>query len=294
MKRIASTIICALLVSLAANAQLLWRVEGKGLKKPSYLFGTHHVAPADMTDRVPGLLDAIESTEGVYGEVDMTDLNPMEVQQMMMPHMMAPADSTLSKVFTKPQLDSISALMTAYTGQQIDVAMMDMLKPVMISTQLAILQSLKAFPGFDPNSQLDQKVQGIAKAAGKKVGGLETLEYQMGILYDTPIAEQAKDLLESVRDDSTAVVQAAKLANAYTEADLPVIEDLLYNSPDMTQEKLEKVLLVRNRDWAVKLPAIFSEQPVVVAVGCGHLPGKEGVIELLRAQGYTVTPVDKK
>lgn len=291
MKRISSLILVTLIATLAAQAQLLWKVEGAGLSKPSYIFGTHHVAPADMPSRVPGLFSALEATEGVVGEVDMTNLNAMEMQQMVLPHIMAPADSTLSKVFTPEQLDSISALFSSYMGQPMDLSQMDAMKPVMISSQLAILQSMKAFPGFDPQAQLDQTLQAMAKAAGKSVGGLETFEYQLGVLYDTPISEQANSLMDIVRDDEKAVKEASDLAQAYLEFDLSAVEKILYDNPEMTPEKLEKLLLVRNRAWAEKLPAIMDERPVVVVVGCGHLPGKEGIIALLTAKGYSVTPV---
>ncbi|MDE7237206.1 MAG: TraB/GumN family protein [Paramuribaculum sp.] len=223
----------------------------------------------------------------------MDVMNAMEMQQKMMAHIMAPADSTLSKLFTPEQLDSVGALLSSYVGQPVDMMQMDPMKPVMVTTQLVLLQSIKAFPGFNPAVQLDATVQNMGKAGGKKVDGLETLEFQMSVLYDTPLREQADDLMESVRNDSTSVVKAGRLAEAYTSGDLAKIDELMYDSDEMTPAKLERLLLQRNRDWAGKLPAIMKEQPAMIVVGCGHLPGKEGVIELLRAQGYTLTPVDK-
>lgn len=294
MKKTVSFITALILTAASASAQLLWKVEGNGLQAPSYIFGTHHVAPSDMVSRVAGLTDALDEVAAVYGEVNMVDLNPMEMQQMVMPHIMAPADSTLSVLFTPAQLDSIGALLTSYTGQPVDMSQMETLKPVMIGTQLAILQSMKAFPGFNPQAQLDATLQNMAKAAGKEVGGLETFEYQLGVLYDTPLSIQADELMEGIRNDSEAVEKAASLANAYTSGDLDTISSLLYDDPDMTQAKLEKLLLVRNRAWTALLPDIMGARPVLVAVGCGHLPGDEGLIALLRNAGYTLTPVDSK
>lgn len=293
MKRIATLVAGALVAVLGANAQILWKVEGNNLDKPSYIFGTHHTAPADMLSRINGFNEALDDVEAVYGEINMADMNAMEMQQKMMAHIMAPADSTLSKLFTPEQLDSVGALLSSYVGQPVDMMQMDPMKPVMVTTQLVLLQSIKAFPGFNPAVQLDATVQNMGKAGGKKVDGLETLEFQMSVLYDTPLREQADDLMESVRNDSTSVVKAGRLAEAYTSGDLAKIDELMHDSDEMTPAKLERLLLQRNRDWAGKLPAIMKEQPAMIVVGCGHLPGKEGVIELLRAQGYTLTPVDK-
>lgn len=293
MKRIATLVAGALVAVLGANAQILWKVEGNNLDKPSYILGTHHTAPADMLSRINGFNEALDDVEAVYGEINMADMNAMEMQQKMMAHIMAPADSTLSKLFTPEQLDSVGALLSSYVGQPVDMMQMDPMKPVMVTTQLVLLQSIKAFPGFNPAVQLDATVQNMGKAGGKKVDGLETLEFQMSVLYDTPLREQADDLMESVRNDSTSVVKAGRLAEAYTSGDLAKIDELMHDSDEMTPAKLERLLLQRNRDWAEKLSAIMKEQPAMIVVGCGHLPGKEGVIELLRAQGYTLTPVDK-
>jgi uncharacterized protein YbaP (TraB family) len=294
MKRIASLIVGIAFTAMAANAQLLWKVEGNGLKSPSYIFGTHHVAPNDMINRVSGLTDALEEVQAVYGEVNMVDINPMEMQQMVMPRVMAPADSTLSAMFTPSQLDSISAVMTTYAGQPVDVAQMNMFKPIMLSTQLAMLRSMKVFPGFTPDGQLDTSIQNMAKAAGKDVDGLETFEYQLGVLYGSSISEQAADLMTEIRNDSIEVEKASQLANAYLKGDLDALSSIIFDDPESTPDKLEKLLLVRNRNWASQLPAIMAAKPVLVAVGCGHLPGKEGVLKLLEDQGFTITPVTAK
>lgn len=291
MRHFTSLILLLLAAIIPASAQLLWKVEGNGLTSPSFIFGTHHIAPADMAQRVDGLFDAIEAVDAIYGEVDMTNLNPMEIQQMTMAHVMAPADSTLSTLFTPAQLDSISEIMTRYAGVPFDASTMNAFKPVMLSTQLAILQAMQAFPDFDPQSQLDATIQGMGRAGGKKTAGLETIEYQLNVLYDTPIAEQASDLIDAVRNDSTAIANTRRLAQAYLAADLTSIEELLYDDPEMTAEKLDKLLLERNRAWAAQLPAIMAETPTLVVVGCGHLVGPEGIIRLLQDQGYTVTPV---
>ena len=60
--------------SFAINAQLLWKVSGNGLEKPSFLFGTHHVAPASMIDSIAGFDEAINTCDVVYGEVVKSDL----------------------------------------------------------------------------------------------------------------------------------------------------------------------------------------------------------------------------
>ncbi|MDE6322397.1 MAG: TraB/GumN family protein, partial [Muribaculaceae bacterium] len=106
MKRllIAITIIGA---SIAANAQLLYKITGPGITSPSYLIGTHHLAPVSMLDSIEGFAQALNDVEAVYGEVVQTELTSPEIQQYTMTLAMAPADSTLSKVLTPQQIDSL-------------------------------------------------------------------------------------------------------------------------------------------------------------------------------------------
>lgn len=284
----------AMLISCAANAQLLWKVTSPDTEKTSYIVGTHHIAPPGMIDSISGLTEAIDKIDMVLGEVDMTDLNPMEVQQSSLSHMMAPADSTLSKLFTTEQLDSINTILTKYTQGMAQVAQLDMMKPIAVSQTIALLQSQLAFPGFDPSQQLDTRIQAIAKAGGKKTGGLETLEFQMRTLFDTPVSQQASDLMEAVRNDSTAIEDCKRLAAAYVAGDIEEINKMLSEgSSALDTEAKERLLIARNHDWAEKLSVILPKEQVLIAVGCGHLPGEEGLIELLRKNGYTVSPVKK-
>ena len=68
MKRL-SLILAIALVALASQAQLLWKVSGNGLGRPSYIFGTHHMAPSTMIDQVKGMDEAIQGCDIVVGEI---------------------------------------------------------------------------------------------------------------------------------------------------------------------------------------------------------------------------------
>ena len=82
--------------TLSANAQILWKVSGNGLQKPSYILGTHHVASKDICDNIAGFNDAYAGIEQVYGEVDTEIMNDPATQFKLMPHMTMPKGQTLS------------------------------------------------------------------------------------------------------------------------------------------------------------------------------------------------------
>ena len=73
-----------LALSLPLSAQVLYKVEGKNLSAPSYIFGTHHLAPVSVIEEF-GALEPFESTAQIVGEIDMTQ-NQMALAQAMQPH----------------------------------------------------------------------------------------------------------------------------------------------------------------------------------------------------------------
>lgn len=287
-------IVLALIASvLSCDAQLLWKISGNGLKSPSYLFGTHHVAPASMLDSIPGLRDALGRVDAVYGEIDMRGIDEQTSMQAMMKYAMAPADSTLSKIFTAAEIDSIDSVLKKYTGGMLSVQQLEPMKPTVLASQLAVLQSMVAFPGFDPAQQLDKTVQNVAKAAGKDINGFESIDFQMQMLFGEPIIEQARSLMKAIRNDNDIIAMSVKLAQLYMQGDIEGLEELMLDPTlGMDESTAETMLYKRNSNWAKMLMGILPTASVFIAVGAGHLPGEKGLINLLRKSGFTVTPVE--
>lgn len=295
MKKTALIIAILIMAISSANAQLLWRVSGNNAKGDSYLFGTHHMAPASVMDSIKGFTPALASVEEMYGEVEMPE-NPQspEMVQLTMKYASAPADSTLTKVLTAAQLDSLNTLLASYTGGMLNAKQLDAFKPSMVSTQLAMLQSAKNFPDFNPMQQLDTQIQQRAAAANLPVKGLETMEEQFDILMNAPIMDQVDDLMEAVRNDSKSGEKAKKLADAYMTENLDAISEVLFKDEDMDPDDpmFKRLFDNRNASWVKKLTTdILPSSKVFVAVGVGHLVGDKGLIKALQEAGYTVTPV---
>lgn len=277
--------------SFGANAQLLWKVSGNGSKGDSYLFGTHHVAPYTIMDSVEGFNQALRDVDIVMGEIDMLNMDQIAVQQATMQLAMAPADSMLTSLYSPQQLDSLNVILAKYMGPQVNAQALAPMKPAMIVTMLAMFQTKGAFPDFDETQQLDAMVQQRAKNAGKAVSGLETFEEQLNFLLGTPIALQAEQLMALVRNDDKSAELARELANAYLTQDIEKVQQMLEAESEDDSEAMARLLDNRNIRWVEKLGQVLPENTVLVAVGCGHLPGEKGLIELLRTRGYEVTPV---
>lgn len=281
------------ILAFSAGAQLLWKVSGNGVEKESYIFGTHHVAPASMIDSVAGLRDAIALCDVVYGEIGSDELTDPAAQQAMAGVMMAPADSLLTVLLSPAQQDSVNTVLGKYTGGQLSLAQVAMLKPAALGTQLAVLQSMLAFPGFDPQAQLDVTVQRMAQELGKPTKGLESLMWQAQLLFGDPLSAQLADLMDAIAKDDRAAEYAHRLASAYKAQDLDAI-NALFTDPEMgvTGKDLDKMVNDRNAAWTSILVGLLPTSAILVCVGVGHLPGEKGLINLLRTAGFTVTPVD--
>ena len=282
------------MIALAGHAQLLWKVSGNGLGRPSYIFGTHHMAPSTMIDQIPGINAAIDGCDIVVGEIEKDSLMSKEAQMKMANAMIAPTDSTLDMLYTPTEYAVIEKVFDKYFGAMgVKLAQMKTLKPNAISTQLQAMQAVKYFPNFDANNLIDIAVQDRANKAGRPSASLESLQEQIDLLFNAPLTEQAKNLLEACRQDAFFQEQSSALAEAYMHQDLDKLMAVMTDATmgGESEEAMEALIYSRNRSWAEKLVKIMPERTCLVCVGAGHLPGPQGLLQLLRDKGYTVEPM---
>lgn len=282
----------AILCLLPASAQVFYKIEGNGLSKPSYLFGSHHMAPVDFVNRFKTLPTAMNETEAVIGEIDMTG-NPMQMQMEMAPYMMAPEDSIISKLVSPEEFATLNEKFKELAPMPgLDLNMFDAMRPMVPMTMATLTLVQRTMPGFDPNNQLDASFQKQYKEQGKKVIPLETIKQQAELLYcTTPILNQLDALRETLNEPEKGAEMARLMNEAYMNQDL---ENLLNVSKEEESDPTFMLALLdrRNHDWMTRLPELMMQQPALIVVGAAHLAGEEGLLTLLRNAGYTLTPMD--
>lgn len=293
MKRRLSLILLVSIVALASQAQLLWKVSGNGLGRPSYVMGTHHMAPASMIDEIPGLDAAIKGCDIVVGEIEKDSLMDQGSQLRMAKYMIAPSDSTLDKLYTPEQYAIIEGVFDKYSSMMgIKLSYLNPLKPNAVTAMLQQLQALKHFPDFEAGNFIDLAVQTRANEAGRPSAGLESVQEQVEMLFNSPLADQARDLLETCLQDDKFELLTDELTVAYKTQDLDKIMAVMTESAmEGGEDSLERLLYSRNRRWIEKLVVMMPERACLVCVGAGHLPGEQGLLQLLRDRGYTVEPM---
>ena len=290
MKRILAIIALLLLGVQAANAQLLWKISGRGIEKPSYILGTHHAVPYTFCDTIPGLMKAFGKVGHVVGEFDMLKMDAMTPQQVqnMQKMMMMPADTTMASLFSDTQRDTLDAYLKNTLGANLQ--MLSSMKPmtIMVTVQQKILMEL--IPDIASLTGIDKYMQTLAAEKGKQVGGLETMEYQLGLLYGSSLQDQADALMDMVRrSNSKELLQ--ELTAAYKTQNLDTLWKIFQDQ--MTQLEYDALVKTRNLNWLEEMKVLLPTRSTLYVVGAGHLPGDAGMINLLREAGYKVKPVKK-
>jgi len=299
MKKFLSTSLM-LIAAVGMQAQLLWKVTGNGLKKPSYIVGTYHLAPGTFADSIKGVKNVMDEAEQVYGEIVTADLTKPEKLMAMQTAMMLPQGQTLSKLLDADELGRLNAGLKGLMGVDMTNPMvaqqLDRLSPQALLTQLTMLSYLKKTPGFNPANTIDIYFQKEATAKGKPTGGLETMEQQIEVMFKTCTIERQKELLMCFIDNKEMNEKLTDMiTKGYFAQDIKMLKEAtdmkLNSSCDATQEEEERMIYGRNANWVKLMPGIMNEKSTLFAVGAAHLVGDRGVLELLRKAGYRVEGV---
>ena len=279
-----------------AQAQLLYRISGNGLKSPSYIVGTYHLAPASCADSIPGMNEAIENTQQVCGELDMMDAFKPENAARMMQAQMLPEGVTLSSLLTAEERTRLNALLLEVIGTNLDdeayAAQVEHVNPVTLSTTLSLAAYIKKAESFNPMELLDNYFQMLALQNGKSVKGFETVDFQMSVLYGSELPKQVEDLMCLVDHFEESAQLVDRITFAYFSQNFQQLEAILEEEMEgpcaASPEEEANLLDNRNHNWIKIMPEMMAEKPTLFVVGAGHLCGEQGVLKLLQGLGYTV------
>lgn len=294
-------LIMAFIASFAftTQAQILYRISGKGLEAPSYIVGTYHLATSSFVDSIPGMRAAIEATTQVCGELDMMDaFNPENAARLMKAQLL-PEGVTLSSLLTAEQLQRLNAVLLNVMGSTLEdeafAAQIEKMNPATLSTTLTLASFMKGAKGFNPMDLIDNYFQTQALQNGKTVKGFETVDFQMEVLYGAPLEKQVNDLMCMVDHFDMTVEMVNRIVAAYFSQDLKRIEAVMEEESEVecTNSPEDEDILINNRNlnWIKLMPAMMGEKPTLFVVGAGHLCGEKGVLKLLEEEGYTVEGV---
>ncbi len=260
---------------------LLYEVTGKNLTAPSYLYGTFHlVCPNDLVVS-DAIKQAVSDTKQLYLEIDMDD---PALQSTMMQSLMFTNGKTMKDYLSTDDYTVLDTYLKKTSGM--GMAQLTAIKPIGLYSFMAM-----GALGCQPASY-DMTLMQLASKDKKEVLGLERLEDQLAIFDKIPMEKQVALLVDMARKPDEAKKELAKLLTAYKTQDLSAMMQQMKESKydgleDFQADLLEK----RNQNWIPIIEKAAATKPTFFAFGAGHLGGPNGVIALLRKQGYTVKGV---
>ena len=299
MRRYIITLLALVAFSLTIHGQLLYKISGNGLKKPSYLLGTYHFAASSFTDSIPGFHKAMGEAEQACGEIEMDLMKRPEVLVKLQKAMMLPDGVTLASLLNKEEMDALNMSLKNLLGADLTNPMvnaqMGKMNPAAINLQLVSLMYLKHDPTFNLDDGIDAYVQTLAKKGKKPVLSFETVDEQIDVLFGKQTIERQKVLLMCLVNNQEYMMNITDhIVAAYYSQDLNKIEELedvkTNDQCDPTEEENDALVYGRNAKWMTKIPDIMKSKSTFFAVGAAHLVGEKGLLSLLSKAGYKVEP----
>lgn len=268
------------------NNTLLWKISGNGLAKPSYLYGTIHMICETDAGLSGAMKNVIRKVDEVYFEVDMDNL--MEMFSVMSKMKMR-GDTTLKELLSDTDYEKVKEYFES-KNSPLPFSTLETFKPI-----LALSTVQENSMECEKMAVMEQVIMQEAMTAKKKIKGLETMAYQAGVLDSIPYKIQAEQLvsyIDNLEKNSEKDKELEEMMTAYRTQDLAKLEQLMMKTDMGISNFTELLLFRRNRNWVEKLKTLLPQKQLLIAVGAGHLPGDEGVINLLRKAGYTLTPLE--
>lgn len=278
-----------LLVSFSVQAQkqeksynsLLWEITGNGLKKPSYLFGTMHISNKMVFNLSDSFYAAIRNSDIVAIE-----LNP-ESWQSEIPRINK--QSERYRYYNATYYTDYLKENSFREGSFIEQLQESLRFEPPLNDQL-LYRNENGMDNFQEDTYLDLYIYQTGKKLGKKATGVETFMGSQRMMIEAYV-DMANDKNKKKYNDDVKYYELGQLMqDAYRRGDLDML-DSINKMTEYSQSFTEKFLYKRNDIQAGSMDSIMKTQSLFVGVGAAHLPGKRGVIEILRKKGYTLRPV---
>jgi hypothetical protein len=261
-------------------SSLLWEITGNGISKPSYVFGTIHLIPKEDYFFSKKNMEMLKNCKVLALEIDIESMTLQQKVDLAKKALM-PANQKLSDLMGEEKYEKMKLfLITEYgiSEKRID-SKYERIKPFFLS---GIILKDKIGKVKTYEAELIK----YAKKHKLKTMGLETIEEQMAIIDKVSMEEQIDEYLnlEELDDYDT-------LLKYYKSQNLDSLYAAANESIEKDSEFEEDFINGRNRKWIPRMVSEMIIQPTFFAVGALHLPGDNGVLQLLRNKGYIVNPI---
>ncbi|OCP18135.1 MULTISPECIES: TraB/GumN family protein [unclassified Ensifer] len=275
---------------------IFWKIEKDGIA-PSFLLGTMHVTDPRVLAMPTGASDAFAKASTVIVESDeIIDEKKSAAAILMRPDLTMFADNKTINDFLSAE--DRERLERGLKERGIPLTLVAKMKPWMIASFVA-LPACEMTRKAAGASFLDKKLAEDAVSQGKTLRGLETLVEQLSAMDSLPTELHLRALIETLALGKTIDDVLATTTDLYLSGDTGMIMPMMKAvSEDVASEDAsyadfeQRIIIDRNKTMATRAGPILGGGNAFMAVGALHLAGDEGLVELLKRQGFSVTPVN--
>ncbi len=264
-----------------ANKSLLWRISGKGLKTPSYLFGTMHAICAEDYFWTEKMEQSLGKCQSVCFEMNLND-----------PQLQAKAMAAVVKLITGSMKDMIPQELMGEVEKMMSDSMMKNPSAMGIDPAKLNLSAFGALP-CDSTKSYEENIMAKALKANKTIAGLEDIDEGVELLGKLLGSMPLDSLMQMLNGSSASPEEKAEYKTMiafYKKQDVPGLYNYIAAAKDNVLNT-DIFLDERNKKWVPRMAKQMEVGSVFFGVGAGHLWGKNGLISLLRLAGYKVDPV---
>ncbi|MBK8349476.1 MAG: TraB/GumN family protein [Saprospiraceae bacterium] len=270
------------------DKSLLWQITGPGVKRPSFLYGTIHIIDGKDYFLPKGTMAAFDAAKKVVFEIDMKEMSDISALMGMMNKIFMKDNKTLKDLVTSDEYKMIG---DHFQKMGLPIFMLERMKPMF----LTVFASGDMDPSGLKNGNMksyEMEFLEMANNTGKETGGLESIDFQIGLFDEIPYEAQAKMLVDAIKaSDVEGNDELKKMVDIYKSQDVHAMSTMISEEGSEVAGFEDKLLTQRNIKWIPQIIEAARNEATFFAVGAGHLGGKEGVIHLLRKEGMKVTPV---
>jgi uncharacterized protein YbaP (TraB family) len=305
--RFFATVALAILPQLAFSEEapahpvkpLLWKIEGKGLSKPSYLFGTIHLGSGPLAKLHPAAEAAFEQSDVFYTEIPFDQKTQLGATRLLLRN----DQKTLVQSIGEKLKNRLDEELTAI-NPQLDSEPFQSLKTWAVA---ATLPMLKAQIGGE--QAMDGTLWQRAEADEKKTDSIETVESQLGVFDAFNEEEQIimlSETLKMMKEDRLAKKDSMQeLIDDYVTGDLQSLQKTLDKSLDemrkgehkeLGERFYKKLLTDRDASMAEVIVKKLTNSPGdchFFAVGAAHFAGDSSIRAHLEKAGYKISRIEK-
>lgn len=264
---------------------VLWKISSDSTKT-SYIFGTMHLMSEDSFFFPDTLRSLVANSDILVMELDGEIFDPSIIE------LMALEEGEFFDFFTEEQLDSIYlfAEEKLFLTEDLFKTSFAKMKPFIVSQVFAMFQTRESDTTSQETRSHEIEFNNIALNENIELIGLETAKDQISLFDNLPESVQSEMVMEQVRG-TDAEEGFTALSELYLTQNIDTIYHYIHDGDSYFASFEEAFLTRRNQNWIPKIISITKEQHAFIAVGAGHLGGPNGVVRLLRKEGFTVTPI---